>query len=86
MSIIERMTSLKTKFRIPKRLYDEIYQLIIEVLLKDNQMTSSFYYTKKQISALGFPVEKIGCCINGCMIYWGVTPCLTQCDDCGVSR
>ena len=47
MSVIGRMASLKTDFRIPERLYDEICQLVIEVLLKDNRMTSSFYDTKK---------------------------------------
>ena len=47
----------------PKRLYDEIIQLIIEVLPKDNRMKSIFYDTKKQILALGLPVEKIDCCI-----------------------
>ena len=71
MSVIGRMASLKTDFRIPERLYDEICQLIIEVLPKDNWMTSNFYNTKKQISALGLLVEKIDCCINWCMIYWG---------------
>ena len=68
MLIIGRMASLKTDFRIPQRLYDETCQLIIEVKPKDNRMTSSFYDTKKQISALGLPVEKIKYCINGCMI------------------
>ena len=56
MSIIGRMANLKTDFRILERLYDEICQLIIEVLPKDNWMTSSFYDTKKKISALGLTV------------------------------
>ena len=86
MSVTGRMASLKTDFRIPERLYDKICQLIIELLPKDNRMTSSFYDTKKQISALGLSVENIDCCINGCMIYWGPTASMTQCDDCGVSR
>ena len=60
--------------------------MIIEVLPKDNRMTFDFYDTKKQISALRLPVEKIDCCINGCMIYRGQTASMTQCDDCGVSR
>ncbi|CAO2820388.1 unnamed protein product [Amaranthus hypochondriacus] len=86
MSVIGRMSSLKTDFRIPERLYDELCQFIIELLPKDNRMTTSFYDTKKQISALGLPIEKIDCCVNGCMIYWGPTASMTQCGECGVSR
>ena len=86
MSVIGRMSSLKTDFHIPKRLYDELCQFIIELLPKDNRMTTSFYNTKKQISALRLPVEKIDCCVNGCMSYWGTTASMTQCGECGVSR
>ena len=47
MSIIGHIASLKTNFRILKKIYDEICQLITKELLKDNRMTS-----KKQMSAL----------------------------------
>ena len=43
MSVIGLMVSLKTDFCIPDRLYDEICQLIIEVLPKDNRKTYSSY-------------------------------------------
>lgn len=42
MSVIRRVAILKTDFRIPERLYDEICQLIIQVFPKDNRMTSNF--------------------------------------------
>ena len=31
-------------------------------------------------------MEKIDCCFNGCMIYWGPTASMTQCDDSGASK
>ena len=34
-------------------------------------MTDSIYSTKQLMQGLGLPIEKIHCCINGCMIYWG---------------
>ena len=49
-------------------------------------MTSSFYDTKIQIAALELPVEKIDCCLNEYMIYWGPTTSMTQCEVCGVSK
>ena len=85
MSIIGRMASLKMDLYISKKLYDQIYQLIIAVLPKDNRMTSIFYDTKKQISALGLSMEKIECCLS--MIYFCPnTASMTQCDNFGISR
>ena len=52
MSVIGRMMNLKMDFRIPERLYDEIYQLNIEVLPKNNWMTSSFYIRRNKFRLL----------------------------------
>ena len=57
-----------------------------EVFPTCNRMTSNFYDTKKHITALGLPVEKINCCLNGCMVYWGPTLSITQYEVCVVSR
>ena len=69
MSMIGRLANLKSDFRIPERLYDEICRIIKDALPEPNTMTTGFYDTKKQIAGLGLPVEKIDCCTNGCMIY-----------------
>ena len=71
-SMIGRLTNLKSFFRIPERLYDEFFLIIKEALPEPNTMTTGFYDTKKQIARLGLPVEKIDCCTNRCMIYWGI--------------
>ena len=49
-------------------------------------MTDSFYSTKKLMQGLGLPVEKIHCCINGCMIYWGEDNELISCKFCNHPR
>ena len=38
------------------------------------------------VEGLGLPVEKIGCCERGCMIYWGVNRVLRCCKLCGHPR
>ena len=53
-----------------------------ELLPPDNVMIDSFYSTKKLVQGLGLPVEKIHCCINGCMIYWGEDSELASCKFC----
>lgn len=46
-------------------------------------MTNSFYDMKKLINGLGFPVEKIDCCRNNCMIYRRDDFDLQECRFCG---
>ena len=53
-----------------------------ELLPSDNVMIDSFYSTKKLVQGLGLHVEKIHCCINGCMIYWGEDSELASCKFC----
>ena len=43
-------------------------------------MTNSFYNKKKLMQGLGLPVEKIHCCNNRCMIYWGKDNELISCN------
>ena len=71
MSIICRLTNLKTDLRLTERCYDDICAIVNEVLQKKNMMVNNFYETKKQIAAHRILVEKIYCCPNECMIYWG---------------
>ena len=52
ISVIRRMASLKTDFHILKRLYDEICQLIIEVLPKNNRMISDFKIRRNKFRLL----------------------------------
>ena len=86
MSIIGRLTNLKTNHRLTERCYDDICATVNEVLLEQNTMLNNFYETKKQIAALGLPVEKIDCCLNGCMIYWGNNANATFYHICETSR
>ena len=69
--MIWRMTNLKTDHHCPERLYDDFCAILWEARSQQKLMTTEFYDIKKQIAALGLPVERIDCCFKGCMIYWG---------------
>ena len=86
LSVVARMLHLKSEHHISERCYDEFCQLIRELLPVDNMMTDSFYNTKKLVRGLGLPVEKIHCCLNNCMIYWGIDSNLTSCKFCYYPR
>ncbi|XP_047250067.1 uncharacterized protein LOC124885858 [Capsicum annuum] len=57
-------------------------QLLKESLPEDNIVLDNYYQTKKLVSSLCLPVEKIDCCESGCMLYWGDDDGhLTSCKD-----
>ena len=69
LSTVAKLLNLKAKHHFSERCFDDIFQLLYELLPENNVMTDSFYNTKKLMQGLGLLVEKILCCINGCMIY-----------------
>ncbi|XP_073295278.1 uncharacterized protein [Primulina huaijiensis] len=86
LSAVARLLNIKAEHHFSERCYDDLCQLISELLPTDNIMTDNFYNTKKLVKGLGLPVEKIDCCINNCMIFWKDDIELTKCKMCGHPR
>lgn len=57
--VISRLLNLKVEHHFPARCFDQICELIKEMLLSDNVTTNNFYSTKELVQGLGLPVEKI---------------------------
>ncbi|XP_058009704.1 uncharacterized protein LOC131183255 [Hevea brasiliensis] len=68
--VVARMLNIKAEHHLSERCFDDICQLMKEVLPDENLMTKNFYSTKKLVQALGLPVEKIYCCANGYATAW----------------
>ncbi|XP_043815296.1 uncharacterized protein LOC110620971 [Manihot esculenta] len=86
LSAVSRLLNLKAEHHFSERCFDQIYELMKEMLPSDNVMTDSFYSTKRLVRGLGLPVQKIHCCVNGCMIYWENDKELTRCKFCDHER
>ena len=86
MSAVARLLHMKSKHHFSERCYDDFIRFLREVLPDDNKMIDNFYRTKKLVQGLGLPVEKIDCCNNNCMIYWGDDSALTSCKFCNHPR
>ena len=71
LSVVARMLNIKADHHLSERAFDAIAKLMKEIVPKENLIAESFYETKRMVRGLGLPVEKIHCCPNGCMIYWG---------------
>ena len=52
-----------------QREFDDISQLIKEVVPYENLVTENFYSAKRLVRGLGLPVEKIHRCNNGFMLF-----------------
>ncbi|XP_043817330.1 uncharacterized protein LOC122724999 [Manihot esculenta] len=86
LSAVSRLLNLKAEHHFSERCFDQICELMKEMLPSDNVMTDSFYSTKRLVRGLGLPVQKIHCCVNGCMIYWENDKELTRCKFCDHER
>ncbi|CAA0819152.1 Unknown protein, partial [Striga hermonthica] len=86
LSFVARVMHMKAEHHMSERNYDDMMQLVSEVLHYDNTVPENFYKTKKLLRGMGLPVEKIDCCNNGCMLYWEDDADATSCKFCGHGR
>ncbi|CAA0817961.1 Unknown protein [Striga hermonthica] len=86
LSFVARAMHMKAEHHMSERNYDDMMQLVSEVLPYDNTVPENFYKTKKLLRGMGLPVEKIDCCNNGCMLYWEDDADATSCKFCGHGR
>ncbi|KAL0288295.1 UNVERIFIED_CONTAM: hypothetical protein Sradi_7100900 [Sesamum radiatum] len=70
LSVVARLVNIKSEYNLPQSCYDEISQLIGELLPRDHTLSKDYYSTKKLIRELELPVEKIDACKAGCMLVW----------------
>ena len=78
--------SMKSENHMSEKLFDQVIELMKEIVPDNNLVTDNFYNTKKLLCGMGLLVEKIDCCLNGCMLYWGADSDLTSCKFCDHPR
>ncbi|KAL6586159.1 hypothetical protein OROMI_002803 [Orobanche minor] len=86
LSLALRLMSLKAENHMSERCYNQLTQLMQEIVPDDNLIPDNFYSSKKLLAGVGLPVEKIDCCPNNCMIYWEDDSSLSSCKFCNTSR
>ena len=64
LSLVARMLNMKAEQYMSQREFDDIAQLIKDVVPNENLMTENFYSPKRLVKGLGLPVEKIHCCFG----------------------
>ncbi|KAL0433738.1 UNVERIFIED_CONTAM: hypothetical protein Slati_2708100 [Sesamum latifolium] len=86
LGVVAELVDIKADGHILERIYDRISQWGNRILPPDHTLPGDDYSTKKLIKDLGLPIEKIGACKNGCMLYWKDNVDLEYCKFCGDAR
>ncbi|XP_048496298.1 uncharacterized protein LOC125495580 [Beta vulgaris subsp. vulgaris] len=82
MSVLEmasRIVSLKCEYNLPHRCVDALASLVKEAIPNNNNMSNTFYDTKKILEGLELPHERIHACPKCCMLFWRTDAHLDRC-------
>jgi hypothetical protein len=77
---------MKSKYNFLNQCYNDIVELIIDLILVKHNMPKDLYQSKKIIVDLGMNYEKIDVCERNCMLFWKEHKDNTKCIHCGRSR
>ncbi|KAH6778240.1 hypothetical protein C2S51_009552 [Perilla frutescens var. frutescens] len=86
LSVVARLMNLKSENGISEKCFDQITELMKEIVPENNLVPDNFYKTKRLLRGMGLPVEKIDCCMNNCMLYWKGDSALEECSSCCAPR
>ncbi|KAL0437416.1 UNVERIFIED_CONTAM: hypothetical protein Sradi_0449500 [Sesamum radiatum] len=86
LSAVARLVNIKSEYKLPQSCYDEISQLIGQLLPRDHTLPKDYYSTKSLIRELGLLIEKIDSCKAGCMLFSKDDKHLEFCKFCGHAR
>jgi hypothetical protein len=70
---------MKPKYNFSEICYNDIMELIIDLLLPNHKMLENLYQSKKVDLGLGMNYEKIDACGNNCMLFWRDHENVTNC-------
>ena len=79
---VARVMNMKFENYMTNKKFYQMVQYMKEILPDVYVVTENFYSTKKLLRSMGLLVEKIDCCNNHCMIYWGEDSELNNCKFC----
>jgi hypothetical protein len=86
LAFVTRLMAIKSKFSFSTNCYNEILNLISEVLPSNHKMPKDVYQSRKLLSGLGMDYQKIDVCPDNCMLFWKDHEEEKKCLNCGKSR
>jgi hypothetical protein len=86
LAFITRLMAIKSKYFFSNNCFNDLVKLISDILPKPHKVPKDMYQSKKLMSALGMPYEKIDVCPNNCMLFWKEHANEKKCLECGALR
>jgi hypothetical protein len=86
LQVVTRLMAMKAKYNFSNNCYNDIINLIIDLIPSNHKMPKDLYQSKKIVSDLGMKYKKIDVCEDNCMLFWKEYEAATHCQKCGNSR
>ncbi|WVZ65007.1 hypothetical protein U9M48_014441 [Paspalum notatum var. saurae] len=86
LDTVSRLMAIKSKHNISNSCFNDITELVFDVIPSDHKLPKNLYFTKKMMAGLGMKYEKIDVCPSNCMLFWREDDKLSTCRHCGKSR
>jgi hypothetical protein len=86
LQAVTRLMEFKSKYSFLNQCYNDIVNLIIDLIPAKHHMPKYLYQSKKIVSGLEMNYEKIDAYEQNCMLFWKEHKDDTECIYCGRSR
>ncbi|WVZ84300.1 hypothetical protein U9M48_031348 [Paspalum notatum var. saurae] len=86
LDTVSRLMAIKLKHNISNSCFNDITEMVSEVIRSDHKLPKNLYFAKKMMAALRMKYEKIDVYPSNCMLFWREDDKLSTCRHCGKSR
>ena len=86
LSAVARLLAVKSMYNMSIAHYDDVLDIIHELLPSDSKLPRNFYRSKKMLDGLHMPYVKIDVCYNNCMLFYKDNENKEICDFCHANR
>jgi hypothetical protein len=69
LAAVTWLMAIKSKYNFSVSCYNNLVDLILDMLFKPHKFLKDFYYSKKLLAGLVMPYQKIHVCKNNCMLF-----------------
>jgi hypothetical protein len=86
LQVVTHLMGMKSKYNFSNQCYNDIVNLITDLIPAKHNMPKDLYQSKKIVAGLGMNYKKIDVCERNCMLFWKEHTDDTKCMHCGRSR
>ncbi|WVZ52380.1 hypothetical protein U9M48_003447 [Paspalum notatum var. saurae] len=86
LAFVTRLIAIKSKYFFSNNYFNDLLQLIGDVLPQPHKLPKDMYHCKRLTKSLGMGYEKLDMYPDSCMIFWGDHKDEKKCLSCGKGR